>query len=69
MGFLFVPVWLRGVWKKIHLIHSDQKAANVFSPLELMTAGAGICCHLHFRELREEKVGPTEGAGRTRGMV
>lgn len=49
-GIPLSPCLAEGSPGKAHLIHSDQKATDIFSSLQLMTAGAGICWHLHFTE-------------------
>lgn len=55
---------------KIHLIHSNQKAADIiFLPAVNDCRRRDLLAFALHRELPEEKVGPTEVSGRTRGMV
>lgn len=46
-GIRLCPCLAEGSPGKVHLIRSDQKAADIFF---LPAGGAGICWHLHFTE-------------------
>lgn len=69
-GIRLCPCLAEGSPGKVHLIRSDQKAADIFFLPAVNDCRSGdlLAFALH-RELRGEKVGPAEGAGRTRGMV
>lgn len=69
-GISIHPCLAEGSPGKIHLIHSNQEAADIIFLLAVNDCRRRdlLAFALH-RELREEKVGPTEVSGRTRGRV
>lgn len=64
------PCLAEGSPGKVHLIHSDQEAAeNFFFPAVNDCKSRDLLAFALHRELQGEKAGPAEGAGRARGMV
>lgn len=55
VGFPFIPAWLKEVQAKSTLSTLIRKLLTLFSSLQLMIAGGGICWHLHFTESCEKR--------------